>query len=112
METEILEQGYSNIFKQAVYIIVMKKLILDPIGYFLIRLHNEKIEVGFCKYKDMVPGKSNKVLKKFSSKDVNEILRWIEKKKLYSHLNHFEYLKKELNRAKECLDNNKKYVQE
>lgn len=88
-----------------------KKIILDPIGYFLIRLHNEKIEVGFCKYKYMVLEKSNKVLKKFSSKDVNEILRWIEKKKLYSKKEHFEYLKKELNRAKECLISEKKYVQ-
>lgn len=88
-----------------------RKLVLDPVGYFLIRTRYGKIEVGFCRYKDMVWGKKNKVLKKKSSKCPEELLEWIEKNKLYSRKDHYEYMKRELNKAKRCLVSKKKYVQ-
>ena len=37
-----------------------KHLILDPKGYFLIRITDNEVEVGFCHYKDMVWKKSTK----------------------------------------------------
>ncbi len=89
----------------------MKSLKLDPIGYFLIRTKNNKIEIGFCKYKDMVLGKSNKVLKQFKSDKPEAILSWVKKNKLYSQSSHLSYLKKELARAKLAIKNKKEYVQ-
>ncbi len=88
-----------------------KKLVLDPAGYFLIRIRYGKIEVGFCEYKDMIWGKKNKVLKKKASKNPQEILDWIKKNKLYSRKDHYEYMKKELNKAKRYIASKKKYVQ-
>ena len=41
-----------------------KHLILDPKGYFLIRITDNEVEVGFCHYKDMVWKKSNKTVYK------------------------------------------------
>ncbi len=90
----------------------MNNLILDPKGYFLIRIKGNQIEVGFCKYQDMVLNKSNKVLKQFSSSNTEEILNWIENNNLTTKANHLEYLKKELKRAKECMENNLEYIQE
>lgn len=89
----------------------MKSPILDPIGYFLIRIKNKKIEIGFCRYKDMVLGKSNKVLKTFSSQEPGKIINWIKENKLYSKQSHLTYLKKELSKASNCIKKNKDYIQ-
>lgn len=88
-----------------------KTLILDPKGYFLIRLLDSKIEIGFCSYKDMQLGVSNVVLKKFSSTSIEDILDWVKKNKLYSLASHYDYLVSELNRAALCLKSGKEYVQ-
>lgn len=88
-----------------------KTLILDPKGYFLIRVLNGKIEIGFCSYKDMKFGVSNTVLKKFSSTNISEIFEWIKKNKLYTQQDHYNYLVSELKRASECLKTGKEYVQ-
>ena len=92
--------------------VTTKNLVLDPKGYFIIRIFEGKVEIGFCDYKDMVWAKSNKVLQKFSSKDVNEILEWVKKNKLYTRQDHYEYLERELKRARECLDSGEEYVQD
>lgn len=89
----------------------MKSITLDPIGYFLIRINKNKIEIGFCRYKDMVLGKSNKVLEKFKSESPKEIIAWAKENKLYSKNSHLTYLKKELSRAKSCINKKKKYIQ-
>lgn len=89
----------------------MKSITLDPIGYFLIRINKNKIEIGFCRYKDMVLGKSNKVLKKFKSENPKEIIAWVKESKLYSKNSHLAYLKKELSKASNCIKKKKKYVQ-
>lgn len=89
----------------------MKSITLDPIGYFLIRTNKNRIEIGFCRYKDMVLGKSNKVLKKFKSENPAEILAWVKENNLYSKNAHLTYLKKELAKASICIKKKKKYVQ-
>lgn len=98
----------------------MSELILDPIGYFLIRVnHNTKeIEVAFCKYEEIkfthpkARFGKNTVNKTFSSQNINEILKWIKDNNLISKEDHFVYIKKEINRAKECLEKGIKYVQD
>ena len=89
----------------------MKSLILDPKGYFLIRINKNKIEIGFCRYKNVVLGKSNKVLRKYSSAEPEDILEWVKKNKLYSQNSHLTYLKKELERAKSTIKNKKEFIQ-
>lgn len=96
----------------------MKKLILDPIGYFLIRINNKEIEVAFCRYEDIKRinpnlgfGK-NVVNMSFSSNEPKHILKWIKDNELISRKDHLEYMKKELARAKKCLKNKEKYIQD
>lgn len=89
----------------------MKPLVLDPVGYFIIRTNKNKIEIGFCKYKDMVLGKSNKVLKQFKSESPKDIMAWAKENKLYSKQSHLTYLKKELSRASDYIKKKKNYVQ-
>lgn len=98
----------------------MSELILDPIGYFLIRANNEtkEIEVAFCKYEEIkfthpkARFGKNTVNKTFSSKDISKILEWIKDNELISRDDHLEYIKKELNKAKECLNKGMKYTQD
>ena len=98
----------------------MTELVLDPVGYFLIRINQEtkEIEVAFCKYDEIKYthpkarfGK-NTVNQTFISKDPEKILIWIKENKLFSKEDHFDYLKKGLYRAKECLDKGEKYIQD
>lgn len=98
----------------------MKELILDPIGYFLIKINqeNKEIEIAFCKYKEIkfthpkARFGKNTISKTFSAKDPSNILGWIKDNKLCSREDHFNYLKKELKKAKECLEENIKYIQD
>ncbi len=98
----------------------MAELILDPIGYFLIRT-NEKtkeIEIAFCIYKEIkfthpkARFGKNTIGKTFSSKNPEEILNWIKENNLCSREDHYNYLKRELKKAEKCLKNNVKYVQD
>ncbi len=98
----------------------MPELTLDPIGYFLIRINQEtkEIEVAFCKYEEIKLthpkarfGK-NTVNKTFASKEPEEVLKWIKNNELISKDDHFDYIKKELHKAKECLDKGIKYKQD
>jgi|SRR3989344_2329889 len=98
----------------------MAELILDPVGYFLIRTNQDakEIEVAFCKYEEIkfthhkARFGKNTVNKTFSSKDPEEIIKWIKNNELYSKKEHLIYIKKELKRAKECLEKGIKYVQD
>lgn len=98
----------------------MAELKLDPVGYFLIRLDNKikKIDVAFCRYKEIkfthpkARFGKNTINKKFSSKHPEEILKWIKNKKLISQDDHYDYIKKELEIAEECLKKGEKYVQD
>ncbi len=100
--------------------IFMSELILDPIGYFLIRINQEtkEIEVAFCKYKEIkfthprARFGKNTINQTYSSRDINEILEWIKNNNLISKEDHLVYIKKELKKAKECLDKEIKYIQD
>ena len=98
----------------------MPELILDPVGYFLIKINQEtkEIEIAFCKYSEIkfthlkARFGKNTVNKTFSSKDPEKILKWIKDNALYSSQDHFDYIKKELKKAEECLEKGIKYVQD
>ena len=98
----------------------MAELVLDPVGYFLIRINQEtkELEVAFCKYEEIQYtntkakfGKNN-INQTFSSISPEKILNWIEDNELVSKNDHLEYIKKELYRAKECIKNKEKYIQD
>ena len=98
----------------------MVELVLDPVGYFLIRINQEtkELEVAFCKYEEIKYtnpkarfGK-NTVNQTFSSKYPEQILKWIKENNLISREDHFSYLKRELNRAKKCIEDEEKYIQD
>lgn len=97
----------------------MPELALDKIGYFLIRANpeNKEIEVAFCRYDEIkfthpkARFGKNTINKTFYSKNPEEILRWIKENKLCSGEDHYEYIKKELYKARECLEKGIKYVQ-
>jgi len=82
------------------------KLKLDPKGYFLIKIENNKIYLGFCEYQN-----KNKIIKQTSSSNINTLLDWAEENNLYTLKTHKTYLEKELKRAKKCIQTNKKYSQ-
>ncbi len=82
------------------------KLKLDPKGYFLIKIENNKIYLGFCEYKN-----KNKVIKQTSSSNIQTLLDWAKENNLYTLETHKTYLKEELERANICLKTNKKYLQ-
>jgi len=98
----------------------MTELILDPIGYFLIRANQEtkEIEVAFCKYEEIkfthpkARFGKNTINQTFNSKDPEKILEWIKENDLISREDHMNYMKKELKKAKECLEKEQKYTQD
>ena len=98
----------------------MSELILDPIGYFLIRANQDskEIEVAFCKYGEIkfthpkARFGKNTINQTFNSKDPEKILEWIKSNELISKDDHLDYMKKELKKAKECLEKNQKYIQD
>ena len=84
-----------------------KKWILDPKGYFLIRINKEKqtIEVGHCK-------KNNQVLTIITGKNPEEIMYKIIDCGFVSSLDHAAYLGKELQKAYFALKFGLEYVQD
>ena len=98
----------------------MSELKLDPVGYFLIRANQEtkEIEVAFCKYEEIkfthpkARFGKNTINKDFESQDLRQILKWIKDNDLISYEDHLKYMKKELKKAKECLEKNVKYIQD
>ncbi|MBS3168269.1 hypothetical protein J4216_04035 [Candidatus Woesearchaeota archaeon] len=97
-----------------------EKLKLDPIGYFLVRINKEtkEIEVAFCKYEEIKFAHpkarfgKNTINQEFSSKNPENIINWIKNNNLISQEDHLEYMKKELKKAKECLEKEEKYIQD
>ena len=77
----------------------------DPKGYFLIRIKNKRIEVGYATNKHVIK-------KIIYGKNAIYIYNTIIKKKLLTRLEHAAYLGKELYKAELALKYGKKYVQE
>ena len=84
-----------------------KDFMLDPNGYFLIRIipETKEIEVGFC-------GAKNKVEIIVRGKKPIDIYHTISKLKLISRMEHSSYLGRELQKAFIALQKGIKYVQD
>lgn len=85
----------------------LKEFVMDPKGYFLIRVDHDKglIEVGFCP--DI-----NKLSVKVVGKKPLEIYQTIIKNNLLSRMDHAAYLGRELQKAYIALTKKLKYVQD
>ncbi len=85
-----------------------KEFVLDPAGYFLIRINKEKnlIEVGFC-------NERNKLVLKINGKKPIDIYQTIiNKEKIPIRKDHCAYLGRELQKAYIALQENLEYVQD
>ena len=85
-----------------------KEFVIDPKGYFLIRLDrkNKNIEVGFC-------NERNKVILKVTGKKPIDIYQTIlNKEKIPIRKDHAAYLGRELQNAYFALKHNLEYIQD
>lgn len=85
-----------------------KHFVLDPNGYFLIRVNYEtnQLEAGFCKEKN------NMILKVSGMKPIDVYHTIATKTKLDLRKEHYAYLGRELEKAYHCLMTNLEYVQD
>ncbi|MFH0970439.1 MAG: ferredoxin [Candidatus Diapherotrites archaeon] len=84
-----------------------KDFVLDPKGYFLIRVNAQKkeIEVGFCNTKNIV------VLKVIGKKPI-DIYTAVARKEPCLRPEHYAYLGRELEKAYHCIQTGLVYVQD
>ncbi|OGI06319.1 MAG: hypothetical protein A2Y40_03250 [Candidatus Margulisbacteria bacterium GWF2_35_9] len=80
-------------------------LTIDPLGYFLIRLNNQKIEVGFC-------NNDHQMLYKWTSKSAKDLSKAIVDKQPNISTSHAIYIGRELQQAEHALQNNQVYIQD
>lgn len=89
-----------------------KNVVLDSKGFFVIEIHDKKINVEYYTniYKEnkIVSGKLTKV---FSGKKANALSDTIAKHIPNLRSEHYMYLGRELQKAQYALEKNKKYVQ-
>ena len=97
IEENVQEEIDASGFKQ--------KWMQDPKGYFLIRVKNNIIEVGYCT-------NDHKLIKIIRGKTPEEIVYKIIDLGLVSVLDHAAYLGKELQKAAYSLKFNFKYIQD
>ena len=85
-----------------------KEFVLDPAGYFLIRINKEKqlIEVGFCNERNKL------VLKVIGKKPIEIYQTIINKENLQIRKDHCAYLGRELQKAYIAVQKNIEYVQD
>lgn len=85
-----------------------KEFVLDPKGYFLIRVNYEtnELEAGFCNEKN------NMILKVMGKKPIDVYHTISTKTNLELRKEHFAYLGRELEKAYHCLMTNLEYVQD
>ena len=76
----------------------------DKKSFLLIRLKDEKIEVGICNYK-------YELVKAYSGKDIQALYKKIIDDGWITEMKHASYLGMELQEAENCLKDGKKYVQ-
>ncbi|MCK5283023.1 MAG: hypothetical protein KAK00_06445 [Nanoarchaeota archaeon] len=75
----------------------------DKKGYFLVKIEDGQICCGFV-------NNEHKMVVEFRARDVDKIIKEIAKRKLVD-LEHMGYIASEMMIAKDCLENNKGYVQ-
>ena len=78
---------------------------MDPKGYFLIKIENKEIVVGYCK-------NQKKIESKIIGKSAIEIVNTIISNNMVSTIQHAADLGIELCKAEIALKNNLKYVQD
>lgn len=85
-----------------------KEFVLDPTGYFLIRINQERrlIEVGFCNERNKV------ILKVVGKKPLDIYQQIINKEQLDIRKDHCAYLGRELQKAYLALQLGVEYVQD
>ena len=85
----------------------IKDCVLDPDGYFLIKIdkENKKILVGFCK-------ENNKILVKITGKKPADIYHAVIKKELIKNKHHLAYLGRECQKAYIALQQGLDYTQD
>ncbi len=85
----------------------IKDWVIDPEGYFLIRVNREqqRIEAGWCK-------KANEIILTVYGKRASDLYFTLIKHGCLSRLDHAAYLGKELAKAELALKNNLNYVQD
>ena len=82
----------------------IKDFKMDPAGYFLIRIHNNKLEAGLCK-------KDNIIEKQFIGDDPASIYNTIVRN-ITLLPEHAAYLGKELTKAEIAMKLNIEYIQD
>ncbi len=85
----------------------LKDWVMDPKGYFLVRVNKEKkrIEAGLCK-------SMNKIILMVHGTRAADVYFTLIQKGCISRLDHAAYLGKELYKAELALKNNLDYVQD
>lgn len=81
-----------------------KEVNLDTAGYFLIRLNNNQIEIGFC-------NNQHQMIYQWASDSALDLSKAIANQKLNISTEHALYLGRELQRAETALNNHQKYIQ-
>lgn len=79
--------------------------VLDPNGYFLIRIRDSTLEIAHCKQVGVI----DRVI---TGDRPQEVYFTAIKEGLLSRLDHAAYLGKELQKAYDCLKDGREYVQD
>ena len=88
--------------------------ILDPKGYFLIKVDNKNklIRVGYCKIKNNKNKKIHEMICEIKGKTAIEIVNTLIKEGFISSLQHAADMGIELNKAEISLNNDLEYIQD
>ncbi|MEW5759233.1 MAG: DUF4346 domain-containing protein [Candidatus Thermoplasmatota archaeon] len=92
-----------------------KKLIYDPLGFFLIFIDRKKNEIilehykGIYDGKKIVTGRLNKII---VGKNAEEICHTLARENIVSRIEHACYLGRELMKAEEALRKGERYEQD
>jgi dihydropteroate synthase len=82
-----------------------EKLVLDPKGYFLIKITRKKIHIGLFNYK-------KELMFEYKGNTASEVYRKLIQEKVLTRLDHAAYLGKELYKVELAIKYKLKYVQD
>ena len=92
----------------------IKDWVMDPKGYFLIKLDREfnQIRVGYCLFSKLGNSPIHDMVTEVTGKSAIEIVNTLIKKKFISSLQHAADMGIELNKAELALKYNLEYIQD
>ena len=92
----------------------IKDWVMDPKGYFLIKIDKENnlIRVGYCKFSKLGNDPIHDMVAEIIGKNAIEIVNTLIKKKFISTLQHAADMGIELHKAELALKYNYKYIQD